>query len=212
MNVRIKIVLFAVLLILLGLTSQLSAQKKSTQCRLNLPDSSAWQLQVDDSSFVVKNRFSVPMPCGRHYMRLFRLNDRNWQRFIFADSVTFSDTDSTLFQLGIGQFSFMPHPFPVARFSLSQPESNKERWSFTWLFKKEHRKPALIVTAVAANWLSFYLKRRADDYYIHYRKSSNLSDMRRYYATSAVYDRYSAVALGISTAALSAFFYFFLSE
>jgi len=211
MNTPIKALLNLAMPVLFGITA-LFAQEKSFPCRLQLPDSHAWQVQIDDSSFVVKNRTSLPVPCGRHYLRLFRVNDRHWQRFLFADSVTFSSADSTLLQLSVRPALFMPHPFPVARFSLSQPQSKPEHRLFTSLFKKKNRKPALIVTAVAANWLSFYLKRRADDYYIEYRKSSSPSDMRRYYNTSADFDRYSTVALGISTAALSAFFFFLLSE
>lgn len=212
MNKKNKIGLFTVLMILWGLIAQLSAQRAAHPCRLHLPDSTAWSIRIDDRSFVVENRVSLPVPCGRHYLRLYHENDRHWQRFIFADSVTFSHQDSTLLQLAPVRPPFLPRPFPVARIRLKPPEDNSGRWSFSSLFEKKRRKPALIITAVAANWLSFYLKRRADTYYDRYRKASSLSDMRRYYKASSDFDRYSVATLSLSAAAMSIFLYLLISE
>jgi hypothetical protein len=77
---------------------------------------------------------------------------------------------------------------------------------------RKYLKPGLAVTAVASNWLSFYLKRKADDYYDKYHSSSDLNRMNRYYDRTEQFDLYSAVMLGVSTAATVTFFYLLLSD
>ncbi|MGD9898170.1 MAG: hypothetical protein AB7T22_03485 [Calditrichaceae bacterium] len=73
-------------------------------------------------------------------------------------------------------------------------------------------KPGLVITAITSNWLSFYLKRMADDHYDSYRNTSNLSDMRRNYNKAKDFDNYSSIALGVSAAALSTYLYLLIFD
>ncbi|MGD9486733.1 MAG: hypothetical protein AB7W47_01805 [Calditrichaceae bacterium] len=73
-------------------------------------------------------------------------------------------------------------------------------------------KPGLVITAITSNWLSFYLKRIADDHYDSYKSTSNLSDMRRNYNKAKDFDNYSSIALGISAAALSTYLYLLIFD
>lgn len=68
-------------------------------------------------------------------------------------------------------------------------------------------KPGLIFSTIVFNWSSFYLKRRADDYYRDYRRTSAIKRMNSFYKKTALYDKLSAAALGVAAASLSAFLY-----
>lgn len=79
------------------------------------------------------------------------------------------------------------------------------------LFKR-YLKPGLVVTAITTNWLSFYLKRKADDYYDKYQSSSEVSRINHYYDKTEQFDMYSSVLLGVSTAATASFLYLLLTD
>lgn len=92
-----------------------------------------------------------------------------------------------------------------------QPIVFPSRESRPSLFKR-YLKPGLVVTAISANWLSFYLKRQADDYYDRYQTSSDISRINRYYDKTQQYDTISNVLLGVSTAATVSFLYLLLTD
>ncbi len=73
------------------------------------------------------------------------------------------------------------------------------------------QKPALIFTAVVSNWLSFYLKREADDAYQRYRTTSDLSEMQRFYNRTRDLDHLSSMMLGVSVISLSGYFYLLIT-
>ena len=54
-------------------------------------------------------------------------------------------------------------------------------------------KPGLIFSAIAFNWTSFYLKRRADDYYKDYQRTSVIRRMNNSYKKAALYDNLAAI-------------------
>jgi len=77
---------------------------------------------------------------------------------------------------------------------------------------RKYSKPILAATSITSNWLSFYLKRKADDYYDKYKASSNSSKISKYYDRTEQCDLYASVMLGVSTAATAAFFYYLIKE
>jgi len=77
---------------------------------------------------------------------------------------------------------------------------------------RKYSKPVLAATAISTNWLSFYLKRKADGYYDKYEGSSNSSKIKHFYDRTEQYDLYSSLMLGVSTAATAAFFYYLISD
>jgi len=70
--------------------------------------------------------------------------------------------------------------FPVWQRKIINKESyspkNKNNQGF-----KRFVKPGLIVSAIALNWTSFYLKRRADNFYSDYQRTSSIKRMNNYY-------------------------------
>lgn len=79
-------------------------------------------------------------------------------------------------------------------------------------FLKTHYKAGLAATAVVSNWLSFYMKRRADDYYRKYQCSSSLDRINYYYDRTERYDRYASILLGVSTAATTTYLYILIRK
>lgn len=80
-------------------------------------------------------------------------------------------------------------------------------FNITFRDSRSMLKPGLIFSTIVFNWSSFYLKRRADDYYRDYRRTSSIRRMNNFYKKTALYDKLSAAALGVAAASLSAFFY-----
>jgi hypothetical protein len=77
---------------------------------------------------------------------------------------------------------------------------------------RQYVKNGLILSAVGTNWLSFYLKRVADDYYDRYGQNSSLPAINRDKQKMKQFDTYSQVTLGISAALLAAYIYISLTE
>ena len=78
--------------------------------------------------------------------------------------------------------------------------------------RQKYFKPALLGAAIATNWASFYIKRKADDYYDIYRGTSNRDRMEKYYNKAGDYDVYANIMLGVSAAALTAYFYYLMTD
>ena len=101
--------------------------------------------------------------------------------------------------------------FPVWQRKIINKESysprNKNKAGF-----RRFVKPGLIVSAIALNWTSFYLKRRADNFYSDYQRTSNINRMNNKYKKAALYDDLSNIALGAAVTSLSAFFFIILTE
>ncbi|MBD3223529.1 MAG: hypothetical protein GF313_02295 [Caldithrix sp.] len=115
--------------------------------------------------------------------------------------------------------------------SIFKSYSSSERDPFNFPYKKWHlkkngrstkhdphfdfrswQKPAILVTAVATNWLSFYMKRKADDYYEKYKATSDVDKLERYYNRTKYFDTASNVFLGIATLTLSGYLYLLLTS
>jgi hypothetical protein len=73
-------------------------------------------------------------------------------------------------------------------------------------------KTGLLIGAIAANWVSFYLKRQADDNYSKYTHASNMDAINRYYDRAADFDKASTLMLSLSAAVLTGYIYLSLSE
>ena len=101
--------------------------------------------------------------------------------------------------------------FPVWQRKIIDKESfspkNKKNAGF-----KKFIKPGLIISSIALNWTSFYLKRQADNYYSDYQRTSNIKRMNNYYKKAELYDDLSNIALGAAVSSLSVFFYYMLTE
>ena len=202
--------LYFLLLLLLGLSNNAAAQVEKESGYLSLPDKEAWQIQIDDS-LINKNSYEyLPLPPGKHTLKASPINNKNW-------SIT-----SQLHQFDIQAAETLRIDLKLQKYKLSQihdlhktniPVNIQNQFSSKKpsVFKR-CLKPGLIVTAIAANWTSFYLKRRADDFYDKYNATSSVSRMNHYYDKSVEFDVYSSIMLGVSATALSTYIYLLLTD
>jgi hypothetical protein len=202
--------LYFFLLLLLGLSNNAAAQVEKESGYLFLPDKETWQIQIDDS-LINENSFEyLPLPPGKHTLKASPINNKNW-------SIT-----SQMHQFDIQAAETLRIDLKLQKYKLSQihdlnktsiPVNIQNQYSNKKpsIFKKS-LKPGLITAAIAANWTSFYLKRRADDYYDKYNATSSISRMNHYYDKSVEFDVYSSIMLGVSVTALSTYIYLLFTE
>lgn len=129
-------------------------------------------------------------------------NDSTAAQAQIPDSLSLSATPSS-FQISKAQ------PLPDSLIHFNSPSF------FGGLFpktKQEYTRRGLLTTAILTNWVSFYLKRRADDYYGKYRRASNIRKLTSYYNQTAEFDRFSNAMLLVSGVALTAYLYFIFSD
>ncbi len=192
-----------ILFCLLTLSSGLRAQEKSLGF-VALPDSAVRLLQPSHQSDSLKTALQsvLALPAGWHRLKLIFLNDRSWANWAVDTTVNVPVAD-TLFLHRIHK-AFAPSE-PFTTITLKGTRSKKIRL-------KHLLKPGLAAVTVASNWASFYLKRRADDFYRNYQKTSDLKKIDTYYHKTRVYDAVSNALLGLSTLSVSVFLYLLISD
>jgi hypothetical protein len=196
-----------IILMLLMFAGILPAQTPDAPGYLILPDSSTWTFIIDDSVITPQNYPVIPVAAGNHSLRLAPRHSRNWlERGSWWEiNVQPAETLRVNPQPAISAAT----PYLPEVQQISRPDAP---WNLRRFFSGNDLKPALLATAVVANWAAFALKRQADDYYNRYQKTSDLSRMQNYYSQTKTFDNAASVALGVSITALSAYFYFLLTE
>ncbi len=192
-----------ILLFLLTLGSGLRAQEKPLGF-VAAPDSAVRLLQAAHQNDSLKTALQsvLALPAGRHRLKLIFLHDRSWANWAVDTTVNVPVAD-TLFLHRIHKALMPLEPFTTV--TLKGTRSKK--------FRLKHLlKPGLAAVTVASNWASFYLKRRADDFYRTYQKTSDLKKIDAYYHKTRVYDAVSNALLGLSTLSVSAFLYLLISD
>lgn len=169
-----------------------------------LPDSN-WILltakgQKDSIEKVAKNLFAVPT--GEQSLKILFLNDKRWNNWAIDTTLHISAAD-TLFLRPLSRAKRATVSFEMIPLHF---EREKPR------FLKRSLKPGLAALAVLSNWTSFYLKRKADDSYRDYQRSSDLHKINYYYRRTRTFDTLSNVMLGISVSAVTTFLYLLMSE
>jgi len=101
---------------------------------------------------------------------------------------------------------------PVVQFPVWKRKAPRLHNRLFSISKRSLIKPGLIGGAIVFNWLSFYLKRRADKFYTRYQRTSSINRMNSYYDQSNRYDRFSDAALVLSVSCLSVFLYLLLTD
>ncbi len=185
-------------------TSLLRAQQRPIGY-LSLPNSGMVVISKRNVLFNSKKQPSqsvLALPAGNQRLKLIFLNDRLWNNWAIDTTVTIRATDTLFLK------SFRPRFKPDLHFtSVSLARHGRHNPQLKHLLK-----PGLAALTVLSNWASFYLKRRADDYYRDYRSSSDLNKIRDYYNRTQTFDTVSNAMLGISVASLSAFLYLLIRE
>lgn len=176
---------------------------------ISIPDSGLWKITIDDSlQYITRDTVFSIVP-GEHDLFLQPINNRNWMIGTQSREV-FTQEAETL------KVKYLIPSFRGGYLIQEASDQNKTNKLIVRHKKKtgkqKYLKPALLTTAIAANWASFYIKRKADDYYDIYRKTSNLDRMEKYYNRAADYDVYANIMLGVSAAALTAYFYYLMMD
>ena len=169
-----------------------------------LPDSNIIVLksvrQID--SLKIRPQSILQLPAGKQRLKLIFLNDRSWNNWAVDTTLNVPAAD-TLFLHNVQRSQT-----PMIRFStvaLTPGASGHTQFKH-WL------KPGLAVATVLSNWASFYLKRRADDYYRLYRHTSDLNKIQSYYAQTKNFDTFSNIMLSVSITSLGGFLYLLITS
>ncbi|MBN1408793.1 MAG: hypothetical protein JW956_13435 [Calditrichaceae bacterium] len=199
--------LFRINCICLGFLVLLSSFLFGQTAYISIPDSGSWQITIDDSlQFITDDTIIAIMP-GKHNLLIQPLNNKNWMTGLQSRDIFVEESDTLRIRPIVPSFK--------RSYLLTDETHQRTALSFTHRDKpgrQRYIKPALLATAVAANWASFYIKRKADDYYDIYRETSNLNRMERYYNRAGDYDVYANIMLGVSAAALTAYFYYLMTD
>lgn len=186
------------------------SQDKQATGYLVLPDSGSWNIEINDSLIIPSSTKIISLPSGDYRLMFAPINNKNWQTRAEIQEITILPAETL-------QVSFQSRKFEKD-FLLSQKKAGTPstleipRISSQQSRLRKYLRPGLVVTAVATNWASFYLKRKADDYYADYQKTSDISKLNRYYKKAADFDIYSSVLLGISATALATYFYLMIFD
>ena len=73
-------------------------------------------------------------------------------------------------------------------------------------------KEGLVVTSILSSWASFYFKRRADETFAKYQRTSDSRQLVELYSQTERYDTLAEIAIGVSVATLGTYFYLLLTD
>ncbi|MEJ2052567.1 MAG: hypothetical protein P8X42_01490 [Calditrichaceae bacterium] len=194
-------------LLLLIIFSQFSLVSGQTG-NIYLPDTTQWQVLIDDSLVLSTSRPSINLPVGKYRLLFEPVNDKNWMTIGQKSEIIVKENQKINVLSAKPQFNKVSlmkrHKIAGKRaFYLDRNEKRNRR---------KYIKPVFLGAAVVSNWASFLIKRKADDYYGIYKKTSDLDRMNKYYNRSSDYDIYANIMLGVSAAALTAYFYYILTD
>ncbi|RLD16946.1 hypothetical protein DRI50_00620 [candidate division KSB1 bacterium] len=191
-------------LLLFTFSSAVRSQQKAIGF-IALPDSNVLVLTHDKPILQANKQPAqsvLALPAGSQRLKLIFLNNRRWNNWAIDTTLSIPVAD-TLFLQSI-QHSQKPE-VTFTRIDLKE-NSGQSRQPKHWL------KPGLAATTILSNWASFYLKRRADDYYRKYRHTSDLHQIKTYYDRTRLFDHFSNALLTVSVASLSGFLYLLITE
>jgi hypothetical protein len=176
---------------------------------ISIPDSGLWQITIDDSLNYVGGDTVISILPGKHDIEIQPINNKNWMAEAQSWDIFVEDSDTLIINPIIPSFK-------KSYLLENESSQNKIKKLMVTRKKKSKRqkyiKPAFLATAVATNWASFYIKRKADDYYDIYRESSDLDRMEKYYNRAGDFDAYANIMLGVSAAALTIYFYYLMTD
>ena len=175
---------------------------------IRFESSESWVVKLNDSLDVKTNQV-YPLSPGKYFFKARPAISYSWPSIVVIDSMNVFSGDTTVFKLKQAEYL---EEQKILSSTITKPILYSEKDYIPKYENKNSIKTTLIISAVTANWISFYLKRRADSYYENYQSSSNLKKINHYYDQTKLYDNLSGIMLGVSVAALSTYIYFTLAE
>jgi hypothetical protein len=186
------------------------AQNPTEYGYLQIPDTTKWQAQLNDSLVSNSPVNIITLSPGMYSLVLSPKNIKDWRVVSIRQEITIVAGDTLVPELSeIPLDNAVIHDFRInTETHIQSPVifSDKNRKS------NRYFRPVLILTAVTSNWAAFYLKRKADDYYSAYTKTSDLSKIQKNYDRAAQFDVYSTVMLGVSAGTLLTYMYLLLTD
>jgi hypothetical protein len=195
-------------LLLLSVTWLLAQNKNMGY--LKFESNQDWLIEINDS-LKINSADVTELEPGSYYLKARPLLSYNWPAIFIEDTVHIKSSDTLVYALKPEKSTIKQNTYYNAR-AINKPIVYSDNKYVPAYENSSTLKNTLILTAIATNWLSFYLKRQADDYYDKYRAGSNLKKINNYYDKTQQFDTFSGVMLGVSAAALSTYIYLTLSE
>lgn len=175
---------------------------------ISIPDS-GWQIIIDDTLQFSTQSLLIALPVGNHSISLQPVNNKNWMATTQNRDFYLQDGDTVLITATRPKFN----RDYLLRNIIDQNDVSTNKLTLDKKYnERKYFRPAILTTAIVANWASFYIKRKADDYYDVYSETSNLERMEKYYNRAADYDVYANILLGISATALTVYFYYLITD
>jgi hypothetical protein len=166
-----------------------------------------WVIQLADS-LTIDSGEVISLDEGNYKFKARPQISYSWPTVLVEGTLEVQDADTLIYRLSVEKSSGGDSLFS----QLPKITDYSKGVYIPAIQKHSEVKTSLILSALAANWLSFYLKRQADDYYKDYRRASSLAKLNNYYTKTRDFDVYSNIMLGISAAALSSYVYLTLTE
>lgn len=177
---------------------------------IKFESSQDWVIELNDSLKLSSND-TVKLESGIYSLKARPVISYSWPAIFIEDTVEVAPYDTLVYVLK-SENSVVTDDTLNAAGIIHKPVVYSENRYIPSYEQNSLLKNTLIITAITSNWLSFYLKRQADDYYDKYRAGSNLKKINNYYDKTQQFDTLSGVMLGVSAAALSTYIYLTLSS
>lgn len=167
-----------------------------------------WAVSIDDSC-TIRSDSVLTLPVGPHVLIARPRWDYNWPGTSVRDSMRISAGDTLTFKLRRTGPGMQPpkigYTLPIQNVRSRFFKGNQARYS-------KNLKRGILIAAIAANWIGFYLKRRADRYYSRYQSANSLSQIRQNYRRSRQFDNISSAFLALSVSAAGTYIYLIFTE
>jgi len=167
-----------------------------------------WNVSLSDTSAFASDT-CLALPPGRYYIAARPQWDNSWPGIILQDSLTVAAGDTIIFALRRTKKYLKP---PDIGNTMPLHMTRPLLMTGTGARFSKNTKRIVLVGAIAANWIGFFLKRRADNYYSKYQSSNTLSEIDKNFHRSRQFDNLSSALLGISLAAFGTYIYMIVSE
>ncbi len=167
-----------------------------------------WTVSFDDSCSI-RSDSVLTLPAGTYALIARPRWDYDWPGTTVRDSLRIHAGDTLTFKLrrsdGRVESAKLGFTAPIKNMGPLLMRQSHPRYS-------KNLKRGILIGAIAANWVGFYLKRRADRYYSRYQSANSLSQIRQNYHRSKQFDNISSAFLGLSVSALGTYIYLLFTE
>lgn len=166
-----------------------------------------WVIEIEDSLTIISDQVLMLKSGIYHFVARPQIAYA-WPAILVKDQVDIVAGDTTYYKLSKDKSLVQNTPYNYVPKVTSYKNRDYQPVSTHY----GQIKSGLIFSAIAANWLAFYLKRQADANYSKYQSASSISAIKQYYDRAGKFDDASSILLGISATALCGYIYMVLTE